>query len=64
MINKMKGYRKVFICIFAFVWAAIVGLMFKESNVIIPIYSFGSSIVLYLFAANYGEHREENRNGR
>ena len=54
---RLKGYRKVFVCVFAFVWAIVVGVMFKNSDVIIPIYSFGSSIVLYLFAANTAEHK-------
>ena len=65
--NKMKkGNRKTSICIIGFVWALIVlvvvKLLFDTTDALIPIYSFGSSIVLYLFAANYGEHREEKRN--
>lgn len=66
-----KGYRKVFVCISGFVWALIVlflvWLLFKKTPesvaaILGVVLGFGSSIVLYLFASNYGEHKEENKN--
>ena len=65
-----KGNRKVFICILGFIWAIavlfLVWLMFKSVpdviiGVLAAMLTFGSTIVLYLFVSNYGEHREENR---
>lgn len=71
-----KGFRKVFVCMVAFIWAMLLFLLviflvwwlFPESpDIIVPILAalltFGSTVVLYLFASNYGEHREESKNG-
>lgn len=69
-----KGFRKVFICIIGFIWATITSigitllvyyLFPKNPEIITPmlvaILGFGSSIVLYLFAANSVEHHQENK---
>jgi len=61
-----KGYRKVFICVIGFIWAMaillIVWLLFRKNpeilaSILIATYSFGSSLVLYLFASNAVVHK-------
>lgn len=63
-----RGFRKFIITIFAFIWAYIelITVWFLLKNhleflapVLIATYSFESTIVLYMFVSNYGEHREE-----
>lgn len=58
-----KGYRKFTAFIISLVFAIVSGLLFK-SEILIPLLSFAGTALTVFFAANYGEHREENRNGK
>ena len=58
-----KGFRKIFIAIFSLCWGTLMGWIFKNhTSVLVPLFTFGGTIVTGLFAANWAEHREENKN--
>lgn len=56
-----KGNRKFIAFLISLIFAIITGLIFPE-NILIPVLSFAGSALTVFFAANYGEHREENKN--
>lgn len=56
-----KGYRKFTAFIISLIFAIITGLIFK-AEILIPVLSFAGTALTVFFAANYGEHREENHN--
>lgn len=59
-ITIKKGYRKFIAFIISLIFAVITGLIFK-AEILIPVLSFAGTALTVFFAANYGEHREENR---
>ena len=56
-----KGYRKFTAFIISLIFAIITSLIFK-AEILIPVLSFAGTALTVFFAANYGEHREENHN--
>lgn len=65
-----RGYRKIIMAIIALLWATmmtfVVRIIFDDdyASILGVVLGFGSSIILYLFAANYGVHREELNTNR